>query len=77
MRYRAIYAIDVEAESSLEAVLQAYATLLSPERPIFDVYIGDCHIAQIDLADLPSAAEARLDERWSPMSLALPRTSAA
>jgi hypothetical protein len=53
VRYRVVYAIDVHAESSLEAVLQAYAGMMTPEmQPVFDVYIDDCHIAQIDIGRL-------------------------
>ena len=78
MRYRVIYAIDVEAESSLAAVLQAYATIIrSDVEPVFDVYIDDVHVAQIDLGELPSVREATLGDGWSLMSSDSPLTSAA
>jgi len=53
MRYRVVYAIDVHAESSLEAVLQAYAGMIAPEmHPVFDVYREEEFIAQVDLSNL-------------------------
>jgi hypothetical protein len=81
MRWRVVYAIDVNAESSLEAVLQAYAALLrSDAPPIFDVYLDDCFVAQIDLADPAGTGpgpEVDCGPAWNLMSLASPRTSAA
>jgi len=78
MRYRVIYAVDVEAESSLEAVLQTYAAIIRSDiEPVFDVYLGDVHVAQVDLGDLPSAREATLGDGWSLMSSDSPLTSAA
>jgi hypothetical protein len=64
-RYRVIYAVDVSAENSLQAVLETYAGLLSPDgyMPVFDVYVGDCHIAQIDLGDYEDEGEPEVDPR--------------
>jgi len=78
MKYRVVYAIDLEADSSLEAVLQAYAAMIRFDvDPVFDVYLGDVHVAQVDLGDLPSAREATLGDGWSLMSPDSPLTSAA
>ena len=52
-RYRVVWAIDVTAESSLQATLEAYASLLRTDaEPVFDVYREETFVATIDLADL-------------------------